>query len=200
MKIKERRRWGTALLLLWVAVPVSSAFGQAQHVRWDIINFEFVTPPALNTATAGGVSDAKAPDGTRLRFTGTGTFVAPPGHHGGGVAVKGGGTWQLFNAAGGLVASGTYAVTEVVLFAFANFQTPGAINDLIGPGGANGNAALRIVYSDGDTGILLVACHGPGAPAGISEGVAATKGYKTFDQIQPPAPGVNANRTSFHVR
>jgi len=70
---------------------------------------------------------------------------------------------------------------------------------LIDTGGANGNAILRIQYSDGSEGVLGVGCHGPGAPAGIQEGVIATKDFVTYWTAQPPAPGVNANRTSFHV-
>jgi hypothetical protein len=40
----------------------------------------------------------------------------------------------------------------------------------------NGTAVLDIAFSDGSTGILTVGCHGPGAPPGIFEGIAATKG------------------------
>jgi hypothetical protein len=45
-----------------------------------------------------------------------------------------------------------------------------------------------------------VGCHGPGAPPGIFEGIATTKGFKTYYAVQPPAPGVDANRTLYHVR
>jgi hypothetical protein len=59
---------------------------------------------------------------------------------------------------------------------------------------------LRIEYSDGSEGILGIGCGGPGAPAGIQEGVIATKGFVTYWTRGVPAPGVNANRTIFHVR
>lgn len=185
---------GAALLLL---VP-SIALGQAEYVRWDIINLAFTAPP---TASEGGIAFAKAPDGTKIRFTGAGTFVSPAGRRGGSGAATGGGAWQTFSATDVPIANGTYVVTELVTFEFANFQTPGSLNDLIGnqAQAANGIAVLRIEYSDGSQGVLLVLCHGPGAPAGISEGVAATKGFKTYDQVQAPAPGVNTNRTIFHV-
>ena len=52
----------------------------------------------------------------------------------------------------------------------------------------------------GQSGVLTIGCHGPGAPAGIFEGIATTKGYKTYYMVHDPAPGVDANRTIFHVR
>ena len=65
---------------------------------------------------------------------------------------------------------------------------------------ANGNAVLKIAFSDGAQGVLTVGCHGPGAPPGIFEGIATTKRYKTYYDVQPPQAGVDANRTIFHVR
>jgi hypothetical protein len=58
---------------------------------------------------------------------------------------------------------------------------------------------LRIAYSDGSQGVLTVGCHGPGAPPGIFEGIATTKGFKTYYTVQAPVGGVDANRTIFHV-
>ena len=43
-------------------------------------------------------------------------------------------------------------------------------------------------------------CHGPGAPPGIFEGIATTKGYTTYYEVPAPVAGVNAGRTLFHVR
>ena len=72
--------------------------------------------------------------------------------------------------------------------------------DLIDDGtGANGNAVLRIQYSDGSAGILGIGCHGPGAVGGIKEGVIATKSFVTYWTGQAPVAGVDANRTSFHL-
>jgi hypothetical protein len=83
----------------------------------------------------------------------------------------------------------------------ANFQTEVGFIDNIDEGTkANGVSVLKIKFSDGSTGVLTVGCHGPGAPPGIFEGIATTKGYKTYYSVQPPAPGVDANRTLFHVR
>ena len=84
----------------------------------------------------------------------------------------------------------------------ANFQasTP-AFTDNIGALSArvNGTAVLRIAYSDGSSGVLTVGCHGPGAPVGIFEGIATTKGYVTYYNVAAPTGGVDANRTIFHV-
>src|SRR2546426_7783134 len=71
----------------------------------------------------------------------------------------------------------------------------GDVNDRV-----NGTAVLRIEYSDGSQGTLGVGCHGPGAPAGIEEGVIATKGFVTYWTGEVPSPGVDKNRTLFHVR
>ncbi len=180
------------ILMMTAAAPFASA--QAAHVRWDIINLAFTTPP---TVSAGGIAFASADATHTIRFTGSGTFVAPASG-GTSSAATGGGTWETFTS-GVSTGSGTYSVTSLASWRFANFQTPGAIIDLIDTGGANGNAILRIQYSDGSEGILGVGCHGPGAPAGIQEGVIATKNFVTYWTAQPPAPGVNANRTSFHV-
>jgi hypothetical protein len=59
---------------------------------------------------------------------------------------------------------------------------------------------LTIEFSDGAQGVLTVGCHGPGAPPGIIEGVATTKGYKIYYEAHDPAGGVDANRTNFHLR
>jgi hypothetical protein len=182
-------------VVLATTVGLRVVHGQAQHVRWDIINLAFTTPP---TVTEGGFAFAAAanPNSLTIKLTGLGTFVAPAS---GGTsnAVTGGGTWETFSS-GVSTGRGTYWVTGLASFEFDNFQLP-VNNDLIGPNAANGNAVLRIQYSDGSTGTLGIGCHGPGAEPGIVEGVIATKNYVTYWSAEPPAPGVNANRTSFHI-
>ncbi len=195
------------LLSMIVGLPVVQ--GQAAHVRWDIISFNPATTPA--TISPGGVAFANAsnPSTLKIKLTGSGTFVAPASG-GTSSAVTGGGTWETFScptpstctSTGG---PGTYEVKELVSWQFATLQTGTAI-DLIDEGKrANGNAVLRIQYSDGSEGVLGVGCHGAGAPAGILEGVIATKSLptpKTYWTGQPPSglPFVDANRTIFHVR
>ncbi len=186
-----------AFLCVTVGLPVVQ--GSADHVRWDIINFNAATTPP--TVSAGGFAIAAArnnPSTLTIKLTGSGTFIGPAS---GGTSsgATGGGTWQTFSGTT-LTGSGTYEVRELISWQFANFQTPSII-DLIDDGaGANGNAVLRIEYSDGSNGVLGVGCHGPGSLGGIVEGVIATKDFVTYWDAQAPAGVVNANRTSFHVR
>ncbi len=205
MRIRTQRLFGlsavTALgAVLLVLGLAAAASGQARHARWDIISLVGGAPPG--PINPGGVASAKAPDDTMITLTGSGTFVAPGGNNGGSNAVTGGGTWRTFDAAGASTASGTYEVKELVRFEFASFQSPtpvfvdnvGDVNER-----ANGTAVLRIEYSDGSQGVLTVGCHGPAAPPGIFEGIATTKGFKTYYAVQAPVAGVDANRTIFHV-
>jgi hypothetical protein len=182
-----------ATVVLVAALPSSASDG-ARHVRWDIISLVGGAPPG--PINPGGSASANAPDGDTITLTGSGTFVAPAGRNRGSGAVSGGGTWQTSTA------SGTYSVEELVSFVFANLQSSApTFIDNIGnlDTRANGTAVLRIEYSDGETGVLTVGCHGPGAPPGIFEGIAVTRGYKTYYDVQPPVGGVDANRTIFHV-
>ena len=186
-------------VLLATTVGLRVVHGQAQHVRWDIINLAFTTPPTL---TAGGVAFAttKNPTSLKIKLTGSGTFVAPASG-GPSSAVTGGGTWETFSGCPSACVStgaGAYWVTRLVSWEFDNFQLP-VISDLIGPDGANGNAVFRIQYSDGSEGILGIGCHGPGADNGIVEGVIATKNYVTYWDAAVPVAGVNENRTAFHI-
>jgi len=59
---------------------------------------------------------------------------------------------------------------------------------------------LRITYSDGDGGILVVSCTGATAPADLFEGITATKGFVDYFNRVAPAGGVDGNRTVFHIR
>jgi hypothetical protein len=177
------------------------------RVRWDIIHVLPVPPGAGSVLSAGGEAFAFAyhtptnPSSAQIRLTGSGTFVAPAGGGPSGSA-KGGGTWQT-SGAGLPTGSGTYRVTRLVSWAFANFQfgDPGFV-DHIGEKNetANGSAVLLIKYDDGSDGILGIGCHGPGAPNGIVEGVIASKGYVTYWNAELPTANVDKNRTLFHVR
>jgi len=183
------------IVALAAMLPMTVTASGAKHVRWDIISLVGGAPPGpLNP---GGIASAMAPDGDLITLTGTGTFVAPSGSNGGSDAVTGGGTWRTATA------SGTYQVKELVSFVMANHQasTPVFV-DNIGSltQRTNGTAVLRVAFSDGQSGVLTIGCHGPGAPPGIIEGIATTKGYKTYYEVQEPVGGVDANRTIFHVR
>ena len=198
---RNRRLWalGTVLTLtatlMLLTTLASPAGAQAQHVRWDIISVTGGTPAPGAQINPGGTASAKAPDGDTITLTGFGHFIAPAGGGGSG-AVDGGGTWTT--TSGG---SGTYTVTALVSWQFANFQTEVGFIDNIDEGTkANGTAVLEIAFSDGSTGVLTVGCHGPGAPPGIFEGIATTKGFKTYYNVPAPVGGVDAGRTLFHVR
>jgi hypothetical protein len=197
--LRNVRFWGlsavvalAAALMLLTTFASAASSGGAQHVRWDIISTTGIPPAPLNP---GGHASAMAPDGDTITLMGSGHFVAPASGGGNG-AVDGGGTWTT--SSGG---SGTYEVTALVSWERANDQANVGFVDNIDEGTrTNGTAVLKIAFSDGSSGVLTVGCHGPGAPPGIIEGIATTKGYKTYYEVQEPAPGVDANRTIFHVR
>ncbi len=180
-----------------LATP-ASASGGAADVRWDIEKIDFSTLPI--TRGPGGFAFASADPDLTIMLTGTGTFVSPAS---GGTsdAVTGGGTWETFGMGGVSTGSGTYQVTGLVSWQFANLQTPPPPIDLIGnpKQRANGHAVLRIEYSDGSEGVLGVGCEGSGAPDGIQEGVIATKGFFTYWTRVAPVKGVDGDRTIFHL-
>jgi hypothetical protein len=190
---------GAAVLLavvMAITVGLQVVHGQAQHVRWDIISVDI----PITTLSPGGVAfaSARSPSTLTIKLTGAGTFVAPASGGPSG-AVTGGGTWETFNGTTS-TRSGSYSVTRLASWEFANFQAPGLI-DLVGDTNerANGTAVLLIEYSDGSKGILGIGCHGPGAPDGIVEGVIATKDYVTYWDAEAPTPTENKNRTLFHL-
>src|SRR6266849_4414717 len=135
MNMKFTKAWFSALaaVLLLMAATASPAFGQAAHVRWDIISVNFVAP---FTTSAGGIASATASDGSHITLTGSGTFVAPAGGDGTSSATTGGGTWALF-ASGATTpsATGTYVVTGLVRWEPAPFPPggPPPRTDLIDP-------------------------------------------------------------------
>ncbi len=189
-----------------LATP-ASAQAPADNVRWDIIHFLPVPGVAGSVLSPGGEAFAFAyftpgiPSSAQIRLTGSGTFLAPAGG-GPSESVTGGGTWQT-SGPGLATGSGTYRVTRLVSWAFANsqFGDPGYVDNIgVNPERANGNAVLLIEYDDGSQGMLGIGCHGPGAPNGILEGVIATKGYVTYWNGELPPPDVDKNRTIFHLR
>jgi hypothetical protein len=181
-----------AMVVLLTTLASAATSTSAQHVRWDIIGSTGIPAPII----PGGQASATAPDGDTITLTGSGHFVAPASG-GGSAAVDGGGTWTTSGGGGG-----TYEVTALVSWENAGAQTlpPGIIDNIDEGKATNGVAVLKIAFSDGKQGVLTVGCHGPGAPPGIFEGIATTKGFKTYYNVQPPSPGVVGNRTIFHVR
>lgn len=174
--------------------PSFSASASNHHMRWDIIDVNFGT----GTLSAGGVASARADDNSKITLTGAGTFRSNLGNP---QDVTGGGTWKTFSPGGATTGSGTYSVTEFVSFALAP-GTPPLPNDNIGNSADNraGLLVVRIAYSDGSEGTLVVSCHLVGTSDAVFEGVTASKGFVDYwNREVPPAPPGNANRTTFHV-
>jgi len=171
------------------------------RIRWDIIRLS--PGPAIN---AGGEASAKATNASpsqtetsTITITGSGTFEVPEKDEKGD-DVTGGGTWMITTGAVSL--HGTYEVLGVVSWIEAPGTVP--ITDNIGNNAdaRAGLAVLRIKYSDGERGILVVSCSFVGTPNTVFEGITVSKGFTDFWKAQPPTgtPATpNANRTLFHV-
>jgi hypothetical protein len=183
------------LLSLSVSAPI--AYGQAAHIRWDIITFTSASPPTLGD----GFASALANDNSAITLTGSGTFVAPTDGSGSSRAVTGGGTWETFSGAGS-TGSGIYKVTGLVRWEEAPGSLAGGTGTVDTLGSLEdthaGLAVLRIEYSDGESGVLAVSCTLPGSPAGIFEGITASKGFVDYWNRVAPI-GMDANRTLFHA-
>lgn len=185
-----------ALTLVFVGGATGQR-GRAQVIRWDIVSLDFAaTPP---TVSAGGTAGALANDGSRITFTGRGTFLANPGR-GRPQRVTGGGRWTAFDAAGDQTGRGRYRVTGLVSWEPARGEATG-VEDRIGDAedARAGLAVLRIRYGDGRRGVLTVSCHLDGTPDSVFEGITATRGFVSYwNREAPPDPPGNANRTVFH--
>jgi hypothetical protein len=195
------RGWFSAIaVVLFMMATGSVAYGQAQHVRWDIISLSL--PGA--TVNPGGQASAKDNLADTITLTGSGTFVAPGGGGGTSGATTGGGMWTTFDAGGTQTGSGTYSVTGLVRWDQAPGTFPATFDNIGDPADFRaGLAVLRIEYSDGSHGILVVSCHGAGTPDTVFEGITASKGYVDFWNRVPPSgtpATANANRTAFHVQ
>jgi hypothetical protein len=159
--------------------------------RWDIVSIDF----SAGTVSEGGVAAALAHDGSQIVLTGSGTFrVNHPRQ------VTGGGTWSTFSPGGAPTGNGTYKVTRLVSFVPAPGTPPPLENEIGDPEDARaGLVHLQIRYSDGSTGVLTVSCHLIGTPDSVFEGVITSKGFVTYFDRVAPVPGVDANRTLFHI-
>ena len=196
--MRTYRRWfltGAILLLLPLVIvnyARSNGDGDETKIRWDIISVNFAT----GTLSAGGIASARANDNSKLTLTGSGTFEPNDPEE-----VTGGGAWTTFNSSGATTGSGTYGVKRLVRWELAP-GTPPLPNDNIGNLADNraGLVVLRIRYSDGTQGILVVSCHLVGTPDTVFEGITASKGFVDYwNRETPPAPPGNANRTTFHI-
>ncbi len=185
-----------ALLLLLGSSSTTPVASASSIIRWDIVNLTFVN--GTPTITAGGHATAIAQDGSKITLTGSGAFLVPALV--GSTLVVGGGTWKTFSPAGALTGQGTYRVTKFISFVQASGFLSAPVDDEIAEIDDThaGLAYLRITYSDGSRGELVVSCNLPGAPPNIFEGVTASKGFVGYWNRTDPQSGVNANRTLFH--
>lgn len=173
----------------------TAVFAGTTKVRWDIISVDFTT----GTLSAGGMASALANDGSKITLTGSGTFRGS----GDDAAVTGGGTWWTFDSTGTQTATGTYKVSRLLSWEPAP-GTPPLPHDNIGEleDSIAGLAVLRVRYSDGSRGVLVVSCHLVGSSNAMFEGITATKGFVDYwnreAPVGPPTP-INADRTNFHM-
>jgi hypothetical protein len=211
--MRINRRWilGATISLLLV-LPMLPMLGVADSegtntIRWDIISITKFDPVNGNIIEANGMASASAQNKSMITVTGSGTFTVGDSDD-----VTGGGTWQIVAPPpDSTMTRGSYRVTGLVRFDVAPGAQASNAKDLIGDGtladNRGGLAILRIAYSDGSKGILVVSCDLPGnpppGPAGspdsIFEGITASKGFVDYWNRAAPVPRVNGNRTLFHV-
>jgi hypothetical protein len=150
----------------------SRSSGGKMLVRWDVGVFD-------------GSSSATASSDARITFTGSGTFRTD-GKNREDRHVTGGGTWQTSAPS----ASGTYTVTALLSFHVApGAVPPGVLPPDLLPDNTSaraGLAFLRIRYSDGTHGILVVSCRLPSSPPEVAEGISASKGFVDFWRMEDP--------------
>src|ERR1700732_5055520 len=192
-----------SLLPMWV---VADTRDDAATIRWDIIHIVTFSPSG-NVIAEGGMASALAQNKSMITLTGSGTFTLGESDD-----VTGGGTWKtVAPPPESTTHSGTYRVTRLIRFDVAPGAQTSNAKDLIGDGtladNRGGLAILRIAYSDGSKGILVVSCDLPGnpppgprgSPDSIFEGITASKGFVDYWNRAAPTPGVDANHTLFHV-
>jgi len=169
--------------------------GGKRRIRWDLIDIVAPTPGTRGEIRAGGEDTASSAKDTKLNLFGSGTFR--PGHP---REVTGGGTWTSDNPVVGV--SGTYRVTELISWVRAPGTLAGApFNDHIGnlADTRAGLAVLRIKYSDGSDGVLVLSCNLNGTPQSVDEGINASKGFVNFFMPAEATFGNHSNRTAFHA-
>jgi hypothetical protein len=179
---------GAAAIVLSLFSGVAGGDGDASKIRWDIQHYpNLILQP-------GGQAFADAVDGSKIRFMGSGTFNKE------GDDVTGGGTWETFDASDTLTGSGSYRVLNLVSW----YSAPGTlpcppITDKIAScaDATAGLAVLRIRYSGGGVGKLVISCHLPvGSSPSTYEGITVSMGF--VDYYLPEDPDLTMNGTIFH--
>ena len=194
MRTDRHRFLARAILLILPLIFVVIARGDSEETkfRWDIISLDVTT----GTVSAGGSASALANDSSKITLTGSGTFKPDDPED-----VAGGGTWTTFDSSSQTTVSGTYEVKRLVKFDVAPGTFPASTDNIGNPLDFRaGLVFLRIRYlPDGQSGILVVSCHGAMTPNAVFEGITASKGYVHYFNRVAPVMGVNGNRSAFHV-
>jgi hypothetical protein len=183
--MRTNQRWfriSLTMLVLPLIFALAGAGGddhKGTTYRWDIVKITSFNPL---TVFEGGFASALANDGSRITVTGNGTFDPREPDD-----VTGGGNWTTFAPDGTTVTgNGTYRVQQLVRFDVApGVMTAGTVDNIPGAKGdlTDNRAGLlfvRIAYSDGSKGVLVVSCQLDGSPAAIFEGITASKGYTDY--------------------
>lgn len=145
--------FAVVLISLLVAGVVATRADGQETFRWVIV----------------GAGQALAADNSKIVLTGSGTFVLGDSEE----VTTNNGTWQTLGSGGNVTGSGAFQVTSLIKFDLAS----GAVAN---PSIHAGLAFLRITYSDGTRGILVVSCHLPGTPSSVAEGISASKGFTDY--------------------
>lgn len=212
--VRGQRRWVLAItvVLLTVVAVGSDPCGPppkktttppppSRSWRWDIVSIDSTTTPP--TIRAGGMATAVANDGSSITFnSATGTFRPNAAtRRFSAIAKDGSGSWTTFDSTGAQVSAGTFTVRRGPA-AFGPLPgTLTGVTDTIGDISLAraGFLLVDVEYSDGDRGLLGIACafksSPPAAtdsPATAYEGVMATKGSTEYLSVGMP------NSTVFH--
>jgi hypothetical protein len=150
----------------------------------------------MSESTASFQPGLASGDNSTFTLTGSGTFELGDSHE-----VTGGGTCKTISGTTGAVASGTYGVTEFVSFVLApgDLASAGVIDGIGNNADSHaGVAVVKVTYSDGEKGILVVVCSlPPVTPVNVIEGTTAIKGF--VDYADPLGTDPNIGNTVFHV-
>jgi hypothetical protein len=173
-----KRAWFLMAVALLPLLTSFNAKADNDTVRWDIANF------VNGGLYAGGTLTQCIDQYPIVAFTGSGTFKLK-----GNGKATGGGNWTMYPYAGNPGSSGTYVVTELVSFEVSTGSlVPSGYTDFIGnlADARGGLAFLRILYSDGSQGVLVVVgtVHNEGT-------IYVSKGDSFYSF--PPCPGPTDN-------
>lgn len=98
-----------------------------------------------------------------------------------------GGTWKKFAPGGTRIAGGKYRVTRLLRWTKGPGTLPVADNIGKKKNASAGLAVLRIRYSDGRKGILVISCHLEGTPDSVFERITVSKGFVHFWRRKAPS-------------